>query len=79
MKQLIIITAMIFASLTMVAQNGNNTVVLNNSDEQKKEKTTTKEAQKETKTEEKKEVSIFDNNILHPELVAKTDNKKEDK
>ena len=77
MKQFILITAMIFASLTMVAENGNN-----NSDEQKTEQTTNKEveAEKEIKAQEKEaEVSIFDNNILHPEVAAKSDNNKEGK
>ncbi|MFK7908646.1 MAG: hypothetical protein AB8B69_26185 [Chitinophagales bacterium] len=82
MKQFILITAMIFASITMVAQNGNNTIALNNTDEQKTEQTTSKEteAAKEIKAAEKEaEVSIFDNNILHPEVIAKTDNNKEGK
>ncbi|MGB1241957.1 MAG: hypothetical protein ACPG49_05520 [Chitinophagales bacterium] len=80
MKQFILITTMIFASITMVAQNGNNTMTINNTNEQKTEETKSKEAEKEIKAQEKEaEVSIFDNNILHPEVIAKTDNKKEDK
>ncbi|MGB0931325.1 MAG: hypothetical protein ACPGVB_11140 [Chitinophagales bacterium] len=76
MKQFIITITMIFASITMVAQNGNTTTTTN-ADAQKKEQTTTT---KEVKaTEDKEEVSIFDNNILAPEVVASSDKNKEDK
>lgn len=81
MKQFIIIALMIFASITAVAQNG-NTVALNNSNEQKTEQTTTKEAEAQKKIESKEkqeEVSIFDNNILHPEVAVKADKNKGDK
>ncbi len=79
MKQFIITIAMIFASITMVAQNGNTTT---NADTQNKEQTTTTKevTQKEVKaTKEKEEISIFDNNILHPQVVASLDKNKKDK
>ena len=81
MRKFIIIAALTLASITAVAQNGNNTIALNNTDEQKKEQTSKKaEAQKEIEAaKEKEEVSIFDNNILHPEVAAKADKNKEGK
>ncbi len=82
MKQFIIIAVMIFASMTVVAQNGNSTVALNNSNQQTTEQTTTKEAeaQKEIESKEKQEeVSIFDNNILHPSVAVKAEKNKGDK
>ena len=83
MKQFLIIALVIFASITTVAQNGNNTITVNNSDTQTtpQNQTTTQQVEKEQKvtSTEEKEVSIFDNNILHPEVIAKSDKNKEDK
>ncbi|MEZ4888314.1 MAG: hypothetical protein R3E32_26535 [Chitinophagales bacterium] len=79
MKHFIITITLFFASITLFAQNGNNTTT--NLDEQTKQETTTKTAaQEEVKPAvEKEEMSIFDNNILAPELIANADKNKKDK
>ncbi|MEZ4888315.1 MAG: hypothetical protein R3E32_26540 [Chitinophagales bacterium] len=81
MRHFIITITMIFASITLFAQNGNDLVASNNADEQKKEQTTVEvAAQKEVKPAvEKEELSIFDNNILSPEAIANVDKNKKDK